>query len=351
MRGRRPGFAVFVFVLLVAGVVALAFYLLGGAPPRAARLLPEADGAIYVDLRPLRFSGLFSEAAAVVREPEYEQFVRETGFQFERDLDQAALAVHFPSPAEGARETRFSEIFMGRWDAARLAAYLRKLAARVEPHGNTEVFLIPHEDRTVRVAILGAGIVAVSNHEDPSMMEAMIDHFRRTAWPYASPAILSANYRRVPIASIAWAILRLPDRRAGRTPGLFGLDNALPAGSVIVASIRYTGSMHLQAEAFTGSAQSARSLAEKAGIFLQLYRAVEKNEPAGGPDADVKRLFDNLRLEEHGDRVILSATITPGLVRKALAGSTAQPAVSSPEPPDRKQPAPRRGRVGKQNPP
>ena len=33
----------------------------------------------------------------VSHDPEYEKFIQETGFQFERDLDEAAFAIHYPS--------------------------------------------------------------------------------------------------------------------------------------------------------------------------------------------------------------------------------------------------------------
>jgi len=33
--------------------------------------------------------------AAGSRDPEYQKFIEETGFQFERDLDQAAFAIHY----------------------------------------------------------------------------------------------------------------------------------------------------------------------------------------------------------------------------------------------------------------
>ena len=44
-------------LLIVAALlvlVALAVFLRSKAPPEAARLLPESDGIIYIDLRPIR---------------------------------------------------------------------------------------------------------------------------------------------------------------------------------------------------------------------------------------------------------------------------------------------------------
>ncbi|MGB6726399.1 MAG: hypothetical protein WBE74_10885, partial [Terracidiphilus sp.] len=44
-------------LLIVAAVLALlavAVFLRSKAPPEAARLLPESDGIIYIDLKPIR---------------------------------------------------------------------------------------------------------------------------------------------------------------------------------------------------------------------------------------------------------------------------------------------------------
>ena len=52
LRRRRVWVPLVVVIFLVA--VGAALYLRGQAPPEAARLLPENDGVIYVDLKPLR---------------------------------------------------------------------------------------------------------------------------------------------------------------------------------------------------------------------------------------------------------------------------------------------------------
>src|SRR5579871_2795007 len=81
-------------VLLIAAVIALAIFVRRHAPPEPARLLPEADAYFYVNLTLPRAAGVFSRLPAVQHEAEYEDFVKQTGFQFERDLDEAAFAVH-----------------------------------------------------------------------------------------------------------------------------------------------------------------------------------------------------------------------------------------------------------------
>ena len=71
--------------------VALAVFLRKHAPPEPARLLPSADAFAYVNLKWIRTFNATGQLPPISREPEYQKFVDETGFQFERDLDQAAV--------------------------------------------------------------------------------------------------------------------------------------------------------------------------------------------------------------------------------------------------------------------
>src|SRR5260370_24180105 len=83
-------------VLLIVAAVALIVTLRKHAPPEAARLLPGADGFFYINLEWVRKFNATSQLPPLSREPEYHKFDEETGFQFERDLDKAAFAVHYP---------------------------------------------------------------------------------------------------------------------------------------------------------------------------------------------------------------------------------------------------------------
>src|SRR6202142_832212 len=105
-------------VLLIAAGIALIVFVRKRAPPEAARLLPGADGFFYIDLSLIRRFNATSQLPPVSREPEYQKFVEETGFQFERDLDQAPFAIHYPQnwgggTAGSASEPRFPEVFVG----------------------------------------------------------------------------------------------------------------------------------------------------------------------------------------------------------------------------------------------
>src|SRR5574337_867754 len=104
----------------------------------------------------------------VPHDSENVQFIQATGFQFERDLDQAAFAVHYPRP--GSTETHFSEVFIGKIQGEKLDAYLRNLSSSVDSYREVNIYNIPLEGRILRVAILGVDTVAASNQDDPSVI-------------------------------------------------------------------------------------------------------------------------------------------------------------------------------------
>src|ERR1700722_8169334 len=95
MRIRRP-FPLVLAVVVVAAAVTVAVQLRKNAPPEPARLLPGADAFMYVNLGWLRKLNPDSGVPSVYHDPEYQHFIEQTGFEFERDLDAAAFAVHYP---------------------------------------------------------------------------------------------------------------------------------------------------------------------------------------------------------------------------------------------------------------
>src|SRR5258706_13711267 len=92
----RPPFPIVLAVVAVAAAVTLAVQLRKHAPPEPARLVAGADAFFYLNLSAVRKANSGNDQPAVSHDPEYERFIRETGFQFEPDLDQAAFPVHFP---------------------------------------------------------------------------------------------------------------------------------------------------------------------------------------------------------------------------------------------------------------
>lgn len=321
-------------VLVIAAAVALLVTLRKHAPPEAARLLPGADGFLYVNLKWIRTFNATGQLPPVSREPDYQKFVEETGLQFERDLDEAAFAVHYPqSWGDGtggsAPEPRFSEVFVGKIDSARLTAYLKKLSSTVDDYHGFEIYNIPREDRIVRVVILSYNTVAASNHPDPSVIRGVLDRSRKLASPFGGPSLLRRYYKKVPLASLAFAILRVKPTEM-ISPGVGSWSLLFPKPAVAVVSARYLRALHLRAEAFTNSESDAQAITEKVSAFLSVFHAAEGSVGTQGTDADVKTFFDSLKVERVGDRAVLTATVPPGFIKKALSEAPPEPAVPTP---------------------
>ncbi len=321
MRIRRT-LPVLIVVLAIAAAIVAIVQLRKRAPPEAARLLPGADGFIYVNLRWIRTFNATDQLPPVSRDPDYQKFVDETGFQFERDLEEAAFAVHYPASWGGtggtAPEPRFSEVFVAKIDNAKLTAYLKKLASSIDNYKGFDIYSVPLEGRTVRVAILSYDTIAVSNHPDENVIRGILDRSRKLASPFGGPQFLRQYYKKVPFASLAWAILRVEPSHAGSLTGLTGWSMLFPKPVVLVISGRYLRALHLRAEAFADSEADARNIAEKADSFLTLFHSAEINIGNQGPDPDVRAFFDSLKVEHSGDRAILTATVPQGFIKKVL---------------------------------
>src|SRR5215469_4710015 len=168
-------------LLVVAGVVvvlALAVFLRSKAPPEAARLLPESDGIIYFNLKPVR-TFLKKDLKPPTRVPEYQEFVDATGVDWERDLDSAAIALHrMPDPNGPNGPVAYSMVLVGKITGQKLNNWLESHAASRETYEGHTIYSILSEGRTVRVTQIGYDMIAVSNTPTPEQIHSMLDRHR-----------------------------------------------------------------------------------------------------------------------------------------------------------------------------
>jgi hypothetical protein len=337
-------------VVTIAAAVTFAVQLRKHAPPEPARLLPGADAFFYLDLAKARKANSGEELPSVSHDPEYERFIRETGFQFERDLDEAAFAIHYPASWPGggtggtASEIKFSEVFVGKFQGERVAAYLRQHAKSVESYHSVDIFTVPLEARSLRIAVLSADLIAASNHDDVAVIQGIIDRSQRLASPFGGPSVLRQYYKDVQLASLAWGIARV-------APSAMDNDTlsaifTKPAALVISASALnplhpMAQAIHLRAEALTQSADDARAVADKVNVFLAIAHSAESSVSTHANDADVKGFFDSVQVKQEGERAVLTAAIPYGFLHKMLSGATPESSsdVSGPSPVPPSQPA------------
>lgn len=350
MRIRRT-FPIALAVVVVAGALTVAVQLRKNAPPEPARILPAADAFVYANFGWVRRANSTKSPLPVARDPEYARFIQDTGFDYERDLDAVAFAIHYPQnwPGGGtggaAPEPRFSEVFVGRFDGSRCTDYLNKAAQSVENYDSVNIYTIPISGRTFRIAILGVDIVAASNHDDPAVIRGMVDRSRRLASPFGGPAFLRRYYKHVQLASPVWAVLRVEPT----APAFESWATLFPKSTDVVVSASYnplhlplrSGVLHLRAEASTGSADDAHTIADKVGLFLNMFHSAEVSVGSAGSDADVKALFDSLRVSQEDTRAVLVASVPIAVLHKLVDSSDQIPELGAP-PALEKQPAPKK---------
>jgi hypothetical protein len=341
MRIRRT-LPIVLAVVVVAAAVTLAVQLRKHAPPEPARLLPGGDAFLYINLGAARKANLGKDLPAVSHDPEYERFIRETGFQFERDLDEAAFAIHYPAnwPGGGtggsSPDVRSSEVLVGKFHGERLTAYLRQIAKSVENYHSIDIFTILVEGRSLRVALLSADSVAASNHQDPAVIEGIIDRSKRLASPFGGPSLLRQYYKYVQLASLAWVVARIEPSapQGGVWSTLFAKPATIVASGSSLSPLHLRAdAVHLRAEAFTQNPDDARSITDKVNVFLALTHSAETSVGTHGADADVKALFDSLKVRQEGDRAVLTAAMPYGFLHKILSGSPPELSDPSAAPP------------------
>src|SRR5215467_4262630 len=152
-----------IVVAAVLVLLAVAVFLRSKAPPEAARLLPESDGIVYVNLRPIH-TFFKSKLKPPQRVPEYQEFVDATGIDWERDLDQVAIALHrMPDPNGPNGPVAYSMVLAGKLTGAKLNKWLETHAGSRETYAGHTIYNVPSENRTVRLVQVGYDMVAVSN--------------------------------------------------------------------------------------------------------------------------------------------------------------------------------------------
>jgi hypothetical protein len=153
------------------------------------QLPADTDAIFFLDFDSLRFSPFLAQLLAwapqTSQDADYAQFVKETGFNYERDLDRVAIAI---SPA-GAVSNYFLEAD-GRFDRKKIEAYASKYGKPQTVSGQV-FFGVPlgNSARTVYLTFLRENRVALSSTPlaltvtAPRQIssEEWSEHFRRLA--------------------------------------------------------------------------------------------------------------------------------------------------------------------------
>lgn len=304
-------------LLVVAAVLvllALAVFLRSKAPPEAARLLPESDGIVYINLRPVR-TFFKANLKAPQRVPEYQEFVDATGIDWERDLEQAAVGLHRMQDPNGPNgPVAYSLVLVGKLTGTRLNRWLEDHSVSRENYAGHTVFSVPSEGRTVRVTQVGYDMVAMSNFPTTEKIHAILDRHRTAALPFAGSTLLSAHYKDVPLLSLAWGVgqIGMPFNENGAI-SILGFKLPLESDSTFVASLSpelsLSGALRLRVEEIAPTDEAAASQAASLATLVTLARGF--TVPLNGDPANkgLKEVLRSAEVTQSRNRVVVKANV------------------------------------------
>jgi hypothetical protein len=307
-------------LLIVAAVLALlavAVFLRSKAPPEAARLLPESDGIIYFDLRPIH-AIFHHNLKPLERAPDYQQFVSDTGIDWERDVNQIAISIHrMPDPNGPNGPVAYSMVLVGRITGRRLNDWLTAQATSRETYDGHTIYSIHSQDRTVRVTQIGYDMVAVSNTPTPEQIHSILDRHRTAALPFSGSTLLEHHYHDVPLLSLAWGVgqIGLPFTENGEIH-ILGLALPIEADSTIIASVspalptpHALGALRLRVEDIAPNDSAAATQAASLATLVTLARGITLSQDNSITSQGLKDLLNSAEVTQHGERVVVTATL------------------------------------------
>jgi hypothetical protein len=185
---KKPQFAVLATAVGLAILFLIAYFAWfhQAIPERNALLswMPgDARAVLFIDLAELRRAPFFADLLAWAPKPgtdqEYRQFVRDTGFDYERDLDRLAVAFE----QQGAQKIFFA-VGDGHFDKKKIKAYVQKNGA-LQNSGGTEIFSLPVAGSSARLSFtfLTKNRVAFTNNNDFG------------SWLHSAKAVDDADWR------------------------------------------------------------------------------------------------------------------------------------------------------------
>jgi len=338
---KRSRTLVSVAILLAASLIGLDAYrrwhdsAAGGRDALLAAMPADASAVVFADLADLRRSSFAAEFYNWIpkntADADYAQFLRETGFDYERDLDRAAIAV-----IKSGNGTKLLALAEGRFDRKKIEAYAAKSGAR-ENRGGREIFSVPLNDaRKISFSFLSKDKVAFTDEGDLAALLAPMP---------ASPDVREWRERFTREAgSPIFAVIRQDagsgNPLASQAPGGF----QSPQLSALLDQLQWItlagkpldNALRIVAEGECTSEQTTRQLADFLNGILVMARA-GLNGPQTRQQLDPRIRDAYLELIKGADisrldrgdtksvRIIFD--VTPKILEAALVAAPAAPAV------------------------
>lgn len=320
-----------IIALLLALLAAAIYFFLFRKKPETARtplqdlilLIPKDVTAIaYIDFTVLRESPFWKKTVALMppekRDEEFNRFVAETGFDYERDLDRMVLAQLTSSAAQSLQLA----IGEGRFNRERIRAYALR-NGKGETRDGVETFRFDARGRApVAFAFFNQARVLLA--QSSSGGEAFVRSFLRSP-PSDQPFEEKMHQHLAGVAGAsALVVARIQPTPRGKSASGNFLDQLQDLrGSIdwLTFAARPEGDhLKIQVEAESDGAWKAMQL----GILLDGFKLLAKSA-LKNPQSDtglsrneneaLLRLLDNATTSRDGHRLQLRFELTPDLAR------------------------------------
>jgi hypothetical protein len=227
-----------------------------------------------------------------------------------------AIALHrMPDPNGPNGPVAYSMVMVGKLTGKKLNDWLDAHATSRESYAGHTIYNIKSQDRTVRVVQIGYDMIAVSNTPTAEQIHSIIDRHRSAALPFAGSSLLARHYRDVPLLSLVWGMgqIGLPFSENGAI-SVFGFSLPIESDSTIIASLRWTGSLHLRVEEIAPSEEKAASQAAAIATLVTLARGF--TVPLGNTPANngLKELLKTAEVTQKHERVVVTALLPPAFL-------------------------------------
>jgi hypothetical protein len=185
---KRAWMTVTVIVCMVLGATAIYAYrahrypdvVNAGSIPEILHLLPaNAPAIMYIDLAALRntpgspLAGILgSDIKARQADRDYADFVRDTGFDYQRDLDRAGIAfwpVLGKQPSDTAGRGQMLIVAEGRFDEQKIGAYALRTGKAIS-QGNHSLYEVPGNPATAFEFLSPTRILLASGQESVNLL-------------------------------------------------------------------------------------------------------------------------------------------------------------------------------------
>ena len=331
---RRALLVILPAAIVVAGATAaaLVWWYMEAHSQKALRsfryLPPDSTIAINLDLAGLRNNSMVRRVLDGQTPPqlerEYAEFVRATGFDFERDLDSVSLGISGP---EGARVVH--AVLQGRFDQQKVEHYSRQHRRDTSTHLDRSINLFTGPSgRPFRLAFLAPGRLAFSNAPDQRPIEKMVELAERPAPDLEDRLRELPVLEHLPEGSQMWVAVDLERAGQWRMPAAVGssetsLSIELLRGSRLgLLAVRIGEQQvdfHMVAECHSGAGaqEVARSLASLRALLV----ALAEREEGNGLGAELASALKGISIEVEKNAAVVRLRLEAAWLERLLRES------------------------------